>query len=78
MNPALGLIAIYVIITGLLQVAGFAVSRLVEVFQPTFGLMTFLVLYLGMFWVGWPIAVRVAEALIPGARSDPAKPANGV
>jgi len=78
MNPALGLMAVYIVVTAILQVAGFAVSQVVEAVEPTFGLMTFLVLYLGMFWVGWPIAVRIAEALIPGVRSEPPKPATGI
>ena len=28
--------------------------------------MTFLILFLGAFGIAWPIAVRIAEALIPG------------
>lgn len=75
MNPALALILVYIVVTGILQFAGFVVSRLVEAIEPTFGLMTFLILYLGMFWVGWPVAVRVAEAFVPGVKADPSKPA---
>jgi len=78
MNPALALIAIYILITLALQFAGFIVSRLVEAIEPTFGLMTFLILYLGMFWAAWPIAVRVAEAFVPGVKADPSKPAANV
>jgi hypothetical protein len=37
---------------------------------PAAGLMTFLVFYLSMFWVAWPIAVRIAETFVPGARPD--------
>ena len=47
----------------------FLVSRMVEMYDPTLSLMTFLVLYLGMFWLGWPIAVRVTETYVPGAKS---------
>jgi hypothetical protein len=31
--------------------------------------MTFLVLYLGMFWLAWPVAVRLAETFVPGAKT---------
>ena len=33
-------------------------------------LMTFLILYLGMFWLAWPLAVRFAEAYVPGVKSS--------
>ena len=69
MNPAIALMAIYIVVTAILQFAGFLVSRLVESVYPSLGLMTFLVLYLGMFWLGWPIAVRLAEAYVPGAKA---------
>jgi len=68
MSPALALMAIYIVVTAILQFAGFLVSRLVESFDPTLSLMTFLVLYLGMFWLAWPIAVRITEAYVPGAK----------
>jgi hypothetical protein len=69
MSPALALMAIYIVVTAILQFAGFLVSRLVESFDPTLSLMTFLVLYLGMFWLAWPIAVRITESYVPGAKS---------
>jgi hypothetical protein len=31
-----------------------------------------------MFWVAWPIAVRVAEAFVPGVKADPSKPTASV
>ena len=71
MNPALALIAIYIVIMGLLQFAGFLVSRMVEMIDPTLSLMTFLVLFLSMFWLAWPIAVRITEAYVPGAKPAP-------
>jgi len=70
MNPALALMGIYIIVTGLLQFVGFLVSRVAEVFDPTLSLITFLALYLGMFWVGWPIAVRITETYVPGAKAS--------
>jgi ABC-type glycerol-3-phosphate transport system substrate-binding protein len=33
-------------------------------------LITFLILYLAMFWIAWPIAVGLTETYIPGARPD--------
>jgi len=68
MSPALALMAIYIVVTAILQFVGFLVSTLVESFDPTLSLMTFLVLFLGMFWLAWPIAVRITEAYVPGAK----------
>jgi hypothetical protein len=55
----------YLIVTFALQMAGLLVSRLVDLVDPTLSLMTFLVLFMGMFWLGWPIAVRIVAYLIP-------------
>jgi hypothetical protein len=68
MNPALALMGIYIIITVILQFIGFLLAELVEVFDPAIGLMTFLTLFLGMFWLAWPVAVYVTEAYVPGAK----------
>jgi hypothetical protein len=65
MTPALALLATYLVVTIVLQVVGFFVSRAVGYFDPTISLMTFLVLFMGMFWAGWPIAVRIVDRLVP-------------
>jgi hypothetical protein len=70
MNPALALMGIYILVTAALQSIGFLVSRLVEMIAPAFGLMAFLILFLAMFWLAWPIAVRITETYVPGARPD--------
>ena len=41
------------------------VSRIVDTIDPTLSLMTFLVLFMAMFWLAWPLAVRVTTYLIP-------------
>lgn len=61
---ALTLMVVYVLTTATVQFIGFLVSRVVDLQFPTFGLMTFLILFLGAFGIAWPIAVRIAEALI--------------
>ena len=61
---ALTLMVVYVLTTATVQFIGFLISRVVDLQFPTFGLMTFLILFLGAFGVAWPIAVRIAEALI--------------
>jgi uncharacterized membrane protein YkvI len=58
------LIAIYVLITLMLQFIGFLISQLVDYEWPTLGLMTFLILFLSAFGIAWPIAVWVTEWLI--------------
>ena len=70
MNPAMALMGIYVLVTAGLQAIGFLVSRVVEMIAPAAGLMTFLIIFLAMFWVGWPISVWITETYIPGAGPD--------
>jgi uncharacterized membrane protein YkvI len=52
-----------------MQSIGFVISRLVDYQFPTFGLMTFLILFMGAFFISWPIAVRIAEWVIRRAGS---------
>ena len=70
---SLTLMVIYVLTTATVQFIGFLISRLVDQEFPTFGLMTFLILFLGAFGIAWPIAVRIAEAIIrrPASPSRP-------
>ena len=58
------LMVVYVLTTVSIQFIGFLISRLVDYEWPTLGLMTFLLLFMGAFGLAWPIAVRIAEALI--------------
>ncbi|MPZ58393.1 MAG: hypothetical protein GEU91_18250 [Rhizobiales bacterium] len=77
MNPALVLIATYIVITAVLQFVGFVVSWLVEMVYPTFGLATFLALFLSMFWLAWPIAVRISGAWAPEVGPGAPRPGSG-
>jgi hypothetical protein len=70
MNPALVLIGMYIIVTAALQFGGFLISLAVSEFYPSMGLMTFLALFMGMFFLGWPIAVRISERLTPETEDD--------
>jgi uncharacterized membrane protein YkvI len=56
------IVFIFTVIT--VQFTGFVISRLVDYQYPTFGLMTFLILFMGAFFISWPIAVRIAEWVI--------------
>jgi hypothetical protein len=55
------LMGVYIATTAVMQFVGFLISRLIDYQLPTFGLMTFLVLFLAAFGIAWPIAVRVTE-----------------
>ena len=61
---ALILLVTYVVTTVAVQFIGFLISQLIDRQFPTFGLMTFLILFIGAFGIAWPIAVRIAEWLI--------------
>jgi hypothetical protein len=58
------LLFVYVLTTITIQFGGFLISRLVDYEWPTLGLMTFLLLFMGAFGLAWPIAVKIAEAII--------------
>jgi hypothetical protein len=70
MQPALSLMAIYILVTALLQFGGYLVSRAFDMVAPTISLTVFLVIFLLMFGLGWPIAVRVTAWLIPEAEAE--------
>jgi len=61
---SLTLMVTYVVTTAVVQFIGFLISRVIDYEWPTLGLMTFLILFLSAFGIGWPIAVRIAEWLI--------------
>ena len=70
MSPSLVLIGIYIVLTALLQFVGFLISQVVNTISPPLSLMTFLVLFIGMFYLAWPIACRISEWLIPETEAD--------
>jgi hypothetical protein len=76
MNPAMALIAAYIVITAILQFVGFLISLVVDKLDPTLSLLTFVILFLVMFWVAWPLAVRVSFMWIP-AKPGPSNPSTG-
>ena len=55
------LLVVYILTTIAVQFGGFLLSRLIDYQFPTFGLMTFLILFIAAFGIAWPIAVRIAE-----------------
>ncbi len=55
---------VYILTTIVVQGIGFGVSRLIDYQWPTFGLMTFLIIFMAAFGIAWPIAVRVGEWII--------------
>jgi uncharacterized membrane protein YkvI len=58
------LMVVFVFTVITVQFIGFVISRLVDYQYPTFGLMTFLILFMGAFFIAWPVAVRIAEWVI--------------
>ena len=70
MNPSLVLIATYIVLTALLQFVGFLISQVVSTISPPLSLMTFLVLFIGMFYLAWPIACHISGWLIPETEAD--------
>jgi hypothetical protein len=58
------LIVTYIVITMIFQTIGFAISRAVDYQLPgVAGLFTFLLMFIGSFYLAWPVAVRVFDRL---------------
>jgi hypothetical protein len=64
---ALALMVVYILTTITVQFAGFLISQFVDYEFPTFGLMTFLAIFLCAFGLAWPIAVIITEWVIERA-----------
>ena len=61
MNPALVLIGAYILVTMVLQLLGFVISRGVDQIVPSLSLFVFLGLFMCSFGLGWPIAVYITQ-----------------
>jgi hypothetical protein len=68
MSPALALIGTYLVITAVLQFVGFLVSWVIDKYDPTVGLLTFVIVFIAMFRLAWPIAVRISGAWFPDTK----------
>lgn len=53
------LIAVYVVMMGLGDIADYLIGRVVERFWPAASLTIFLLLYFFFLWLGWKFAVRL-------------------
>jgi len=73
MAPSLILLGTYLLVIVVLQILGYFVSRAVGHFDPTLSLMTFLILFIGMFGLAWPIAVRLIDRLVPETEHERAQ-----
>jgi hypothetical protein len=53
------------------QAIGFGLNLVIAGYLPWLALPTFLTIFMAMFWIAWPIAVRITE---PRASKSPASP----
>jgi hypothetical protein len=74
MNPAIALIVTYLVIAAILQFLAFLLCLAVDRIDPALGLLVFVILFLTMFGVAWPIAVRLSGAWFPDVNADASKP----
>jgi hypothetical protein len=58
---AASLIFIYIATTMVFQGVGFGISRAIDYQFPAAGLMTFLLLFLGAFYLAWPVALFIFD-----------------
>jgi hypothetical protein len=68
---ALILIGAYLVLVVIGQAIGFGLNLVLAAYVPWLALPAFLTIFMAMFWVAWPIAVRITE---PRASKSPASP----
>jgi hypothetical protein len=65
----MGILVIYVGILLVGDSIAVGIGTLVDYISPTFSLPIFLILYFGVFIVGWRLALRLTEPKPKGAKS---------
>ena len=68
MPPAMAAMLIFVVVVIGFQTVGFGISRSIDYFFPSFGLLAFLLIFIGSMFGAWPVAVRITERFVPGAK----------
>ena len=65
MRETLGLMAIYLGLVTVLQVANVFIAHMISMAAPQASLLVFLGLFICGFGLSWPIAVRISHRLMP-------------
>lgn len=68
MNPTIAVGLVYIVVMLCLQFIGFLASQSVHLLLPSFSLMTFLLLFIGAMFGAWPVAWRITERFVLGAK----------
>jgi hypothetical protein len=73
------LIVVYCIVVVIGELAVFPPGLLIERTIPQFSMLLYMVMFLGVLWGGWPLAVSLTERFLPSTREagearKPAKP----
>jgi len=68
MSSSLWLMTAYVVIAFALQAVAVAIGMVLDQLFPSWSMVLFMCLYFAMFWLAWPIALKLTEP-----RSAPAE-----
>ena len=68
MPPAMAAMLIFVVVVMCFQCIGFGISRSIDYFFPSLGLLAFLLIFIGSMFGAWPVAVRITERFVSGAK----------
>ncbi len=60
----MSVILVYIVLVLVGDVAAIFISAAVEHFSKSASLMVFFVLFAGVFWLGWIVAVRITERFL--------------
>lgn len=66
MSSSLWLMTAYVVIVFALQAVAIAIGMVLDRVIPSWSMIVFMGIYFTMFWLAWPIALRItAPRLVP-------------
>jgi hypothetical protein len=60
-SSSLWLMTAYVVIAFALQAVAVVIGMVLDRMIPSWSMIAFMCLYFGMFWLAWPIALRITE-----------------
>jgi hypothetical protein len=61
MSSSLWLMTAYIVIVFALQAVSVAIGMVLDRVIPSWSMIAFMGIYFSMFWLAWPIALRITE-----------------
>ena len=59
------LIVVYLVLVVAGEICAFFIGRIFEQMLPQFSMLIFMAMFFGVMWLAWPLAVMLADRLLP-------------